>query len=116
MLVILRDIKAIGIPVLSQSFVWSRFPASSSFAITTILAVDPTGVIFPPNPTQNTRAHQRIGVPCIHSASRYRIIGTMAIVIGILSTIEERRAVAQSTIIAVRIIFSLTQPAIILAR
>lgn len=110
------EIKATGTPVLIQSVVWIFLPASSSFAITTILAVDHTGVIFHPNHTPNISAHQSIFVPAIHWASKYVIIGIIAIVIGILSTIEERRAVAHSTIIAVSTIFSATQPAMRLAK
>jgi len=62
--------------------------------------------MFPPKPTQNTNAHQRIFVPSIPCDSKYPMIGIIAIVIGILSTKAERIAVLQRTIRAVSIMFS----------
>jgi hypothetical protein len=84
--------------------------------MTTTFAVDPIGEIFPPKPTPNTRAHQRRFVPGTHWSSKYPIIGTIAIVIGILSIIAEAIAVTQSTIRAVRSMFDSTQLVMRLAR
>lgn len=78
-------------------------------AITTTLAVDPIGVMFHPNHTPNTRAHQRRLVPYTQLVSKYRIIGIIAIVIGILSTTDDSIAVLHNTISAVRRIFFSTQ-------
>lgn len=61
--------------------------------------------MFAQNHTQNTRAHQRIFVPGIPFASKKLIIGTMAIVIGILSIIAVRTAAPQRMTIAVATMF-----------
>gem|GEM_PF-6145412 len=58
--------KVTGTPAFTHCQKWIFFPASSSFAITTTLAVEPIGDIFPPNHTPNTRAHQRILTPETH--------------------------------------------------
>ena len=79
-------------------------------------AVEPIGVIFPPNPTQNMSAHQRSSVPIIPSASKNAIMGSIAMVMGILSRIEERIALPQRIISAVSIIFFSTPPAILSAK
>ena len=73
--------------------------------ITIIFAVDPIGVIFAQKPTQNTSAHQRMslhGIPCV---SKYPIIGSIEIVIGILSTKDDSTADPQRIISAVITIF-----------
>ena len=67
--------------------------------------MDHTGEIFAPKPTPNTRAHQRIFVPGTHCISKNVMIGTMAIVMGILSMIAVRIAEHQRRIIAVVTIF-----------
>jgi len=80
-------------------------------AITTRFAEDQIGDIFAQNPTQNTRAHQRISVPGTHWDSKNQIIGTMAMVMGILSMIAVRIAAHQRRAIAVATIFVCTPSA-----
>ena len=61
---------------------------------TTILAVEPIIVPFPPKPAPKTNAHQ-IGVTFIPALPSSWIIGIIAIVIGMLSTTADNPAMIQ---------------------
>lgn len=84
------------------------YPAFSAFERAKTQAVEPTQRPFPPSHTQKIRAHQSRSTLSIPWIFKYEIIGIIAIVIGILSRIEEKKALTHKTIRAVITIFCWT--------
>jgi hypothetical protein len=95
-----------GIQTFNQSFTAIGVLFDSAFHITITHAVDQIGDAFPPNHTQNTRAHHNKFTPSIPFDCNNQITGIIATVIGILSIKADKIAVHQRITNAVNKIFS----------
>ena len=85
-------------------FIQIGFFVLLDFAVTITHAVDPIGVPFHQNHTQNTKAHHNKFTSWTHDDASVQSIGIITIVIGILSIIDDKIAETHNIIRAVYII------------